>query len=332
MGRMFAKSGYQQLKSDNETKNAKTVYQKVIFFGPSGSGKTRIARALSGDLGTTQTEPTIGGSYFEDNTDKKVRLQLWDVGGSKRFEPYWHLYLRGSQQVVLTFDTEDKKSFAALSHYCDKIHRFAPDANIVLVGVQNTASVIDERAIQLFMGKHAIQHYYHVNPSNSEEIKTLHDHIVAQAEPKPIPEADAVIQAKELAKDSIDLLRGLALNETDQNSEIIRSICNILENALLSENLSSYFDCNASLLEDHLEQLRYARSSLYSTACNTVTAVLVCCAILTTGFVALYWLNKVFKENYEQKGHSLLFSTSGAKQLAQEAMHKTSQSMSPRKR
>ena len=332
MKRMFEQRSYQKLKSEHETRNAKPIYSKVSLFGPSGSGKTRIARALSGKPGSEKTESTTGCCYYEDNAAKHVKLQLWDVGGAERFESLWRMYLRGSEQIVLTFDSDDPASVAELSHYYDKIHKFAPDAKIVLVGTYKSGvPAVKDEEIHAFMHKHAIQDCYPIDVNNKDDIEVLRFALVDN-HPKPIPESSAVMQAKELAMESIDMLRSLIHTESDENAEVIQFICHILDGALLSSNLNSYFDFNAELIQESLEKLRYSGSSLYSTAYNTVASVLVCCAILATAFVALHWLNKILKENYVTKGDYLLFSTSGAKQLAQEALHKTSHSTSPGKK
>ena len=333
MKRMFEQRSYQELKSEDEARKEKPIYSKVSLFGPSGSGKTRLARALLGAPGSEKTESTIGCSYYEDNADKHVKLQLWDIGGAERIESLWRMYLRGCEQVVLTFDSEDAASFADLGHYYDKIHKFALDAKVVLVGTyQNGVAAVSDEAIQAFMREHAIQECYPIDVNNEDDVHTLRCLLFEQSQPKPILESSALVQAKELAKESIEMLRSLMITESDENAAAIQFICKILDDALLSSNLNSYFNLNADLLQEYLEKLRYSGSSLYSTAYNAVATVLVCGAILATGFVAFHWLNKILKENYATKGDYLLFSTSGAKQLAQEALHKTSHSTSPGKK
>ena len=333
MTRLFGNSSYQKLKEEDDIQHTTTVYSKVVLFGPSGSGKTRVARALSGGSLEEITEATIGCTYLEDKKTKNVHLQLWDVGSAERFSSIWPMYLRGAQQLILTFDQNNQASFDELSYFCDKIKQYAPNAKLILAGVQpNSESVVTEQAIHTFMKQHDIQQYYPVDPKNSEQVANLHNGLVANAKPQPVVESESTLQAKEVAKESIELLRTLASKESDEHFQIIQSICKLLDKALLSENVTHYFSINTPLIEDQLTQLRYASSSLYSSACNAITTVLVCCTILATGFTALFWLYKVLKDNLEQKGNAFLFSTSGAKQLAQEATHKTIHTASPGKK
>lgn len=325
MRRMFERRTYQKLKEDRVRSNPlKKNHQKIAIFGPSASGKTRLSCALTGDP-SAKTQETIGSTYFRGGSIKTAFLDFWDIGGSERFETLWPMYLRSSDQVVLTFDSSDPKSFAQLDKYCVKIQEHAPKAEIVLVGMNpkpDEAPKVSEELVKKFMKKYNIHSYKIIDAGAELKVEDLQNLLIENSQPKIQEESKNVVEAKQLAKDSIDFLRDVAYSNEEYTDTVLH-ICKILEDALVSENMNYYMAFNRDLLADELECLRYAPSSLYSTARNTVATVLVCCAILATAFIALHWLNEVLKENYAQKGDYFLFSTSGAKQQAQEAQHKT---------
>ncbi|MGV3740032.1 MAG: GTP-binding protein [Gammaproteobacteria bacterium] len=325
MRRMFERRTYRQLKEAHE--HAKPIIktnQKIAVFGPISSGKTRLASALTGDP-IAKTEKTIGTLYFKGRSTETVNLDFWDISGDAKYESLWPLYLRGSNQVILTFDSANSKSFNQVETYYAKIKKYAPDAKIILIGMNSKpdkAPKISEEKIKEFIKEHPISSYQLIDAgtkvNNSDD---LHNLLIKNAEPQIEEESTSVLEAKQFAKDSIDILREAA-DSNGKYSETILSICKILEGALTSENMNEYMAYNHELLKEKIGDLRYAPSSLYSTACNTIMSVLVCCAILSTAFIAFYWLDPILKENYAQKGDYFLFS-SGKMQKAQEALHKT---------
>lgn len=325
MRKLFQHRSYRQLKDDHTERHApRRIQQKVVIFGPSLTGKTRLANALAGNS-KIKTEPTIGASYFKNEKTKNTFLEIWDLGGAERFKALWSLYLRGTNQVVLTFDSANSVSFAQLEKYCKCIKNHAAKAQIVLVGINQKPDEepqVTDEVIKKFMKKHAIHSYQALEAGEELKAEELYAHLINKAQPVIPKEAEHIVNAKEIAKQSIDFLRDLALNE-EGYAQYIQSICNILEDALVSDNINYYMAFNHELLTEQLESLRYAPSSLYSTVYNTIATVLVCCAVISTAFIAAHWMNKILKENYAKTGDYLLFSTSGAKQQAQQAWHDT---------
>ena len=326
MRRMFEeRRTYKQLKSERDAhKSPKRTHQKIAVFGPSHSGKSRLVQNLLGNP-KIQTSETIGASYHKDESRAHTILEFWDIGGAKRFGYLWPMYLRNAQQIILTFDSSDAESFAQLDDYYAEIEKYAPKAKIVLVGInlhpEETPEVSSDM-IQTFQKKHPIFSYLSMEGEEELNVSELHEHLIKHAQPKDHKEINAVVEAKELANDSIQSLRALA-EDNKEYSEVILFICKTLEGALLSDNMNYYMAYNKDLLQEYLENLRYAPSSLYSTVCNTIITVLVCFSIIATAFIALHWINAILKENYAKKGDHFLFSTLGAKQQAQEAQHKT---------
>ncbi len=340
MDRMFDRRSYQQLKNEDEKANPKRErHEKIVIFGPCNAGKTPLARALAAASLENPTEPTVGAQYFQTKEMRKTILQIWDLSGAERYEGFWPMYLKGAKQVLLAFDDHDEDAFADLDHYFDAIQQYAPNARIVLVGIYHDSQEepdVSQQTIAHFMQDHDIQDYHNMVVTDGVDVdklrNTLIDRSVLEWEKHHPPESNAVIKAKELAKMSIEQLRSLASTENEQNQSTIKGLCQLLDKALLSENMDSYFASHHDLIKEQLDELRYAKSSLYSTAYNMVATVIVCCAIISTGFMALYWLQDILQKNYETKGDYLLFSSSGAKQKGKEALHKAEQSTSPSKK
>lgn len=340
MGKMFERRSYQQLKNEDEAANPKRVrHEKIAIFGPCEAGKTSLARALAAASLVNPTEPTVGAQYIQTKEMRNTILQIWDLSGAERYEEFWPMYLRASKQVLLVFDDHDEDAFADLEHYINAIQQYAPNACIVLVGIYHGSQEepgVSQQTIARFVQDHNIQDYHNIVVTDGVDVDKLRNTLIDQSvlawEKHHPPESIEALKAKELAKMCIEQLRNLASTENEQNVGTIKKLCQLLDKALLSENMDSYFAYHHELIKEQLDELRYAKSSLYSTAYNVVATVIVCCVIVATGFVACYWLQDILQKNYETKGDYLLFSSSGAKQKGKEAIHKAEQSTSPGKK
>ena len=326
MRKLFEKRRtYKQIRAEHiEDQLPHKINKKIAIFGPTKAGKTSLVHHLVGKP-TGQPAETIGASYYKDSSHERIAFDYWDIGGSKRYEGLWPMYLRNADQVILTFDSSDLESFEQLNDYLEFAEKSAPKAKIVLVGINHNPEEtpkISSEMIKAFKKKHHIFSYHAIEAGEKWDVQDLYNHLMKQAQPNVHADSSTVEQAKELANDSIQTLRSLAETHS-RYKKIILSTCDILEGALVAKNINAHLSYNQDLLQEHLENLRYAPSSLYSTAYNTFITVLVCCAVLSTAFIALHWLKAILKENYAQKGDHFLFSTSGAKQQMQEAQHKT---------
>jgi GTPase SAR1 family protein len=319
---------YEQMKSEEISKKAQQLFHhKICVFGPSGSGKTRLSRALAGLPELKLPDGTIGVNYFKKTADN-THLHIWDTAGRSVYSSLWPVYLQGSGQILLVFNKNDRTTFDNLSDYYRRIKQITPDANIVLIGMTHNPDVgseISEQDIQTFMREYPVQDYRDISANQPSDITDLQKLLTDSAHAHFLQNEDhAIEEAKELAKTSIELLRNRASNEDPKHQEKINRICTLLDRALLAEDMNTFFNENAGLLHEQMQQLFDAKSSLYTSAYNTVVTVLVCCAILVTGFTALHWLNAILEDNRANRGDRFMFLATGAKQLAKEAIHKIS--------
>jgi len=123
-------------------------YQKVAICGSERVGKTQLCNLLTNTTPSdAEYTPTIGTNYQEYQN-----LHLWDMGGAERFQSLWPMYLRGSQQVLLTFNKAHKRSFEDLKEHLATIRKTTPSANIILVSTHESqsASKVSSEEIQGF--------------------------------------------------------------------------------------------------------------------------------------------------------------------------------------
>jgi len=75
------------------------------MLGLDSAGKTTILYKLK--LGqNVSTIPTVGFNV-ETVTFKKVKFNVWDVGGQDKIRPLWRHYFAGTQALIFVVDSSD---------------------------------------------------------------------------------------------------------------------------------------------------------------------------------------------------------------------------------
>jgi len=78
---------------------------RVLMLGLDSAGKTTILYKLK--LGqNVSTIPTVGFNV-ETVTFKKVKFNVWDVGGQDKIRPLWRHYFAGTQALIFVVDSSD---------------------------------------------------------------------------------------------------------------------------------------------------------------------------------------------------------------------------------
>jgi len=70
------------------------------------AGKTTILYKLKLGQGVS-TIPTVGFNV-ETVTFKKVKFNVWDVGGQDKIRPLWRHYYAGTQALIFVVDSNDR--------------------------------------------------------------------------------------------------------------------------------------------------------------------------------------------------------------------------------
>ncbi|MFW9951111.1 MAG: Rab family GTPase [Candidatus Thorarchaeota archaeon] len=157
-----------------EVVEVKNYLFKTIVVGDGGVGKsTMIQRLITGQF--VPMKITIGtdlASYQMQFENKKVKLQIWDFAGEKRFRFFLPNYARGAMGCLLCYDINRYSSFQNLQEWYDIVMENSKDPIIVLVGCKLDLER-EKRSVKLgdaekFQSTHNIAYFIETSSKTGE--------------------------------------------------------------------------------------------------------------------------------------------------------------------
>jgi len=123
---------------------------KILIIGDSSVGKSSTVSKFA-DEENLEYSPTIGVDLHVkiiEVDDKKIKMQIWEIGGSERFRKIVSAYYRNCQGIVLMFDLTNKESFENLQMWINHIKEnynnedeYCDDIPKILVGNKNDLKI-----------------------------------------------------------------------------------------------------------------------------------------------------------------------------------------------
>eukprot|EP00947_MAST-08B_sp_MAST-8B-sp1_P002954 g2954.t1 len=111
---------------------------KLILVGNGSVGKSSIIARFTDDGFGRVYKQTVGLDFFEKllviRGDKRIRLQVWDIGGQSVGSKMIGKYIYGSDIVFLCYDVTDVKSFTDIEDWLRLVRRTFSEA--VAAGVK----------------------------------------------------------------------------------------------------------------------------------------------------------------------------------------------------
>ena len=111
------KSGEKAACSQGASKRKYDCIAKVVIIGDKASGKTSLAKKYCNDTSLQDYRSTIGTNFevktipVERNGEqKRMMLQLWDLGGDEHFGFVRPLYYKGTMACAVVVDATRKET------------------------------------------------------------------------------------------------------------------------------------------------------------------------------------------------------------------------------
>jgi small GTP-binding protein len=133
---------------------------KLLLLGDGGVGKTslilryvenKFKEEYSMSLGVDFLTKTI--EFIDDqDVQRTVAMQIWDIAGQSRHVSYSHLYLRGALGAFYVFDLTHKESLLHIQdRWQSQVLRVSPKCLSILIG--NKADLKKQRTLTVTQTK-----------------------------------------------------------------------------------------------------------------------------------------------------------------------------------
>jgi len=134
--------------------------KKVILIGPGAVGKTSLLNRFINQQFESSYRMTMGVDFLNKDVevdDKKVKLNLWDVGGQERFKFMHQNFYKGASGALLIFDLTRAATFETLVNkwHAEMIKFIGHSIPFILVGnkvdlLPDVGNVIDSDKVTEF--------------------------------------------------------------------------------------------------------------------------------------------------------------------------------------
>ncbi|MFX1251849.1 MAG: Rab family GTPase [Promethearchaeota archaeon] len=134
---------------------------KVIIVGDGGVGKTSMCMRATRNTYCADYKLTLGTGFFShefdlEEIDGSIAIQIWDLGGQKKFGSILKSFTQNAKGAILAFDISSMESFSELTNrWKPFLESTLPDVPIILASTKHDLPVeeriISERLIREFI-------------------------------------------------------------------------------------------------------------------------------------------------------------------------------------
>ncbi len=110
---------------------------KVLMLGEASVGKTSLTKRYVQGIFNPDEKLTIGVDFYiktVDVLDKKVKLQIWDLGGEQRFRFLLPTYCLGANATIFMYDITRLNTLENIHSWLSIVYQRSGLIPIMLVG------------------------------------------------------------------------------------------------------------------------------------------------------------------------------------------------------
>lgn len=136
---------------------------KVILIGPGAVGKTSILNRFVKNAFSDSYKLTLGVDFLvkgiEIDTGTTAKLNIWDIGGQKRFDFMKRSFYKGAKGALIVFDLTRADTYAEMREWLSDLHESIEEkVPFILIGnkadlVKDIGEIIERKDAQDFAKK-----------------------------------------------------------------------------------------------------------------------------------------------------------------------------------
>lgn len=110
---------------------------KIMLLGKPDVEKTALAQQFCHNIFEPEERLTIGVDFYAKTIDfegKRIKLQIWVVGGEERFKFLLSTYCLGANAAIIVFDLTNLKTLDQINDLAKVVREKTTDIPIMLIG------------------------------------------------------------------------------------------------------------------------------------------------------------------------------------------------------
>ncbi|RLI55354.1 MAG: hypothetical protein DRO87_02655 [Candidatus Thorarchaeota archaeon] len=116
---------------------------RIVLLGEAGVGKTSLVRRYTEGTFDAKYKQTLGTTFANkdvDVGDRKVRLNIWDMGGQSTYRELRRQFMIGASAALIIYDVTRPETFMAMNNWFESFGEVCPEAPVLIC-----ANKIDKR-------------------------------------------------------------------------------------------------------------------------------------------------------------------------------------------
>ncbi|MHA1584534.1 MAG: Rab family GTPase [Promethearchaeota archaeon] len=159
---------------------------KILMLGESSTGKTSLSDRYITGYFDPEIKQTVGVDFYvktlilddEKGKTRRIKLQIWDLGGESRFRFLLPTYCLGSSGALFLFDLTRSDTLHALNHWVQIVKEKNGKIPIILVG--NKKDLAEHRKISKDLGietaeNNELYEFIEVSAKTGENVEILYN-------------------------------------------------------------------------------------------------------------------------------------------------------------
>jgi small GTP-binding protein len=126
---------------------------RVVLLGEAAVGKTSLVRRYTENVFDEEYKQTIGTTFATKDIDvtdndgnvRKVRLNVWDMGGQSTYRELRRQFMKGASGAVIVYDVTRPETFMAMNNWFESFKEVCPVSPVIISA--NKVDLTDMRMV-----------------------------------------------------------------------------------------------------------------------------------------------------------------------------------------
>lgn len=141
------------IPTDDSTDGFEGFKFRVVLLGEASVGKTSLLRRYTEDVFEEEYKQTIGATFANKDVqfdDRKVRLNIWDMGGQSTYRELRRQFMQGASAALIVYDVTRPETYMAMNNWFESFREVCPNAPVYICA--NKVDLAEKRMVPVEPG------------------------------------------------------------------------------------------------------------------------------------------------------------------------------------